>query len=118
MTDHPFQDEFHPTAERAEAISRGEDGFASERSVTVVAAPVVNRLLLGAVIALSLITITAIVCLTVFSVARGQERRSFNGVLTALQHDLDDARQARDAIADTLDATNVAITCRAQAQLD
>lgn len=118
MTDDVPDYDVHPTERKAEAIARGDEPFTSERQVTVVPGAALNRLLLWALAGLTLITVTSIVCLTVFSIARAQERKSFNGVLATLSRDLTDARTQRDVIKATLDATNAGLECRASSQLD
>jgi hypothetical protein len=118
MTEPFTPDELEPTEDQARSISKGRSSFATEREVTVVPGAIVNRILVVAVIGLSIITITAIVCLTVFSIARADERRSFNGVVAALSRDLAEANAQRDSIRQTLDETQRSIQCRAQSQAD
>jgi cbb3-type cytochrome oxidase subunit 3 len=109
MTDH--------ATVKALAIAHGEEGFESVRTVNVVPAPVVNRLLTWASIGLAVITIVSIAALAAFSIYRGQERHSFNHVVAVLNQELEDARLQRAGLRRELDKASRADVCRANAQL-
>lgn len=107
---------------RAEAIAKGEAGFATEHAAVPVCggipAPVVNRMFFVGFIVVSAIAIVAIVCLAAFSIYRGQERHSFNATVKALSADVVTARTQRQQLQDQVAALSEAAECRALAQID
>jgi hypothetical protein len=97
--------------DKAEAIAAGQRGFDTERTVSVVPAPVVNRMLLIGFVIMGSVAVAAIVALATFSIYRGQERHSFNRSLAEVTSELDTARQQRDGFARKLDTATAQQLC-------
>lgn len=100
--------------EHAERIAAGQDHFPPVRPDPVVQ---INRILVFGFAGMAVITVFAIASLLVFSVYRGQERRSFNQVVATLEAELDAARQQRSDLQRQVSDVNLGVECRAGSQL-